>query len=516
MRGLSNNFRKYLKNIISFNRPEIWLIFILIFALCLRLYFFVGLNWSDDPGYVSDAYRVLKGDFYLGKYLAGERLMMIYPIAFLFFLFGINNFSAALYPLLSSLGSIVIIFYLGKLLFDEKSGLLSAFLLSIFPLNITYATWPMPDVPVAFLSALVVLLFLKAKNLKDRELNKKRILFLLSGILIGISYLNKVSGAIILLFLVPYILYDTIKKRKIDWDYSFLFLGFVLILLFEGTFYFINNGDFFTRYRTVSEFYVPGRAGINSDLKFYPEIMFNLSHNLSFNWGNLYFVHYGLFYYFILISFIYILIKRDKKSFIPFLWFVLLFLYLEFGSMSYTQYVPIHKLPRHLTVITIPALLCLSYFLTDMVKGKYPQRKKILFVAVVGFILISSVLYTKFTSDYLKASTFDMKEIYKYLKDYPDKNIYCDIGTLSHLRFYFGFKNDEHIKDLSFVKNVKELRDSFVILNGSRGVVENTLGSNNIPNFTRSPSSNWKLMKTIKGPKIDIWGSYDPKIYYVT
>jgi hypothetical protein len=488
------------------------------------MYFFVGLNWSDDIPYTSDAHRVLNGNFYLGKYLPGLRIMMIYPTAFFYSLFGINNFSIALYPLLASLGSIIIIFYLGKTIFNEKIGLLAAFLLAIFPLNIIYGTWLMPDVPIAFFCGLAVLLFIKALKIEKKrfiQLDKRKLLLFASGVSIGISYLHKVTGAIILLVLIPYMIYTIIKKRRIDLDYLFLFVGLGLVLFLEGVFYYLCNGDFFTRFNTVSTFYA---SGLVSDLMLYPAAMFNLNYNWSFNWDNPYVVHYGLFYYFFILSFIYIIIKRSKKALIPMLWFLFLFLYLEFGSMQITSYVPIHKLPRHLTVLTIPGLLCLSYFLIDFfLKGKKSfsdkkillNTKRIIVVSVVGFLFATSIFYTYQKSEYLDASTWDMKEIYEYTRDYPDRDIYCDIGTLCHLRFYYKYENDEHIKNLAYVENEYELKDSFIVLNGTRGVIENSLGPDSLPSFVNKPPSNWELVKVISGPKIDIWGIYDPEIYLV-
>jgi len=150
-------------------RKHSCLIWILIFALFLRLYFFVGLNWSDDIGYVNDAYRILKNEFVFTKYPPTLRPMMIYPLSFTFLVLGISNYTATLYPLLASLGSIILIFYLGKEFFDYETGLIAAFLLSFFPLNVIYSTWIMPDLIIAFFMGLSVYFFLKS--------NKKRNLY---------------------------------------------------------------------------------------------------------------------------------------------------------------------------------------------------------------------------------------------------------------------------------------------------------------------------------------------------
>lgn len=116
---LKNKFKKI--------KPEIWLILILIFALALRLVFFTGLNTSDDFAYVNDVYRIIKPDGIFGEYrpcswLMSCRVMLLYPMTLYFALFGISNFTAALYQLLCSLGGIVLIFYIGKILFNLISS----------------------------------------------------------------------------------------------------------------------------------------------------------------------------------------------------------------------------------------------------------------------------------------------------------------------------------------------------------------------------------------------------------
>lgn len=508
-----HNFLTKMKNI----KPEIWLLIIVLFGLCLRLAFFVGLAWSDDPGYVSDAYRVMNGEFFLGKYLPALRVGIIYPIALCFKIFGINNFSAALYPLLCSLGMIIVTYYLGKILLNERVGLLSAFFVSIFPIDIQCGTWPMPDEPLAFLSSLSILLFLLSE--KDNDKFKKRLLYFFSGVTIGLSYLTNISGLIPFLFLVPFVLYKFLKNKKIDFNYSFLFVGFLMIFLLEGTFYYKNAGDFLLQYHVVSGFYGPNTPGINRDFWFYPNRMFNLSlpHSFSFNLSNKYFVPYGLFYYFVLIAILYIIILKKRKYYIPLFWLLFYFLYHQFGTMSLTQYLPVHKLERHLTVLTVPAVLCLSCFLIDfyeMNKSKwFPlQLRKVFVVTTTVFLLITSIYYSYNMYEYTYASTWDMKEIYNFLKNYPNKKIYCDIGTLSHLRFYYGFKNDFYIRDLASVENTDQLKGSFVILDGSRGVIENSW---TLPSFLDQESNKWYLKNVISGPKVDIWARYDPKIYYV-
>jgi len=101
-------------------KHNIFLILILIFALVLRLIFFIGLantESQDDGVYINYANLATQGQFIYDKSVLTEqysnpvmilktRSMMIYPTAFFFYVFGINDYSAALWPLLTSLISV--------------------------------------------------------------------------------------------------------------------------------------------------------------------------------------------------------------------------------------------------------------------------------------------------------------------------------------------------------------------------------------------------------------------------
>ena len=494
-------------------KPSTWLIIILIFALILRLTLFTGLNWSDDPGYANDANRVSHGTFYLGNWVNGMRLGIIYPIAFSFAFFGVNDLSVALYPLLCSLGSIIVIFLLGKRMINPQAGLIGALLLAVFPINIIYSTWPMPDVPLALFGALSILLFFKAQELNTGW--KRRMLFGLSGLLIGWCYLHKISGMIFILFLCPVMIYYMLKQKRIDWDYAFFFFGLGILVLAESIFYYIYSGDLLARYHTVTGFFQQGRAGLNPNMWYHPRNMFNFAHG-RYLWGNKYLVQYGLFYYFFAAATVFLILrlifKKDTKWLMPFFWFITLFAYLEFGSMKLTHFVPIHKLARHLTVLTIPGILLIVYSLYTL----KPKWVKYTFGSIiVGFLVISSIYFAANTHQYLYASTYDIKQMHEYFKGYTKLPIYVDLGTYYHLIFYFQYERNKQIKNFAFV-NLTNLHNSLIVVNGSRGVLENSLGANMVPGFFQKPlPQNWEKLQTIKGPEIAVWSRYNPEIYYI-
>ena len=93
------------------------LFFIVLFGLLLRLMFFSGMDLSDNLSYSRYAANL---DKEIVPHTLAVRLGLIYATAFSYSLFGINDFSSVLFVLLTSMGSIILIFHFGKLLFNDK------------------------------------------------------------------------------------------------------------------------------------------------------------------------------------------------------------------------------------------------------------------------------------------------------------------------------------------------------------------------------------------------------------
>jgi 4-amino-4-deoxy-L-arabinose transferase-like glycosyltransferase len=433
-------------------KPKTCLILILVFALILRLSLFTGLDFSDDMMYMEYANQVAKGDYSGATWVNSMRVGIIYPIGICFRFFGVNEFSAALYPLLTSLGSILLAFLLGRLLFNEKVGLLSSFLLALFPLNIRCATWPMPDAPVAFWGALAIYLFLKARQ------NKRLAHLIFSGLFIGIAYLHKVSGLIFIIFIAIIALADMFKERRIIWAYALVPLGILLIIGTESLLYFVYSGTPFARHLALKWFFIEAKPGLNTGLDFYPRLMLSLKPGLGQTPPLL--ANYGYFYHLIIPSLAFGLSKPNKRLVLA--WFALLFLYLQFGSMSLTSWHPIHKLPRHLSVLTIPGLLSLAYALHRSLNSNRILRAAAFLV--IFFLALSSVYFAYATHAWIQPRQANADAIYAFAQQYPESEVYADWQMAIHLNFRGGFSQNRYFGHKASVPP-----GSLVVMNSTLG-----------------------------------------------
>lgn len=480
-------------------KPQLWLVFILLFGILLRTAFFSGYVAGDDKQYLQQAYKLSRVGFTCGGLFPTDprdinhwatRLGIVFPTAFFFYLFGINEISLVLFPLLCSIGSIVIIYYLGKLLFSVKIGLISAFLLSFFPLEVIYGTHLFPTVCVTFFTGLSIFLFLKA------EIDKRKLYYLSAGLMIGIGYLCWIGSLFIIFFFLCYIIY--IKRIKIG--YLLVCSGVLLVFVGEFLFFYYQTGDGFYRYNILKEVVISeGNLNLQTHLielfkgNVYQGINWFIEPLIMFAFEQ----EFGFFYYFIWPIVIYFLFKRENNINILILWLIPVTLYLLYGSVSPSNYDPLRRLCRYYSIVTIPGLLILGYFMVTKMK------KRLFFYSALIFLLISSIGFVYI--DESRNIDYIYRQIYTFHKEHPKDKLYvmgeAYISSLFYSKFQkrsdnnlILFRPEEPL--LTRPKIVKEYPNTSFSLEG----VHNAYVAVD-KEFWKYIPANSKLLKVIQKPK---------------
>ena len=430
-----------LDSIIANARLSLFLI--TLFGLILRLVLFSGMGASDDLGYSEYAYRIGQGIDPDSTLTLSTRLGTVYSTYFSYKLFGVNDFSSIFFVLEMSIANIVLAFYFGKLLFNEKIGLLTAFLLSFFPLEVVYATKLYSDLPSAFFMSIGVYFFLYSEMKSRLKCNAG---YLLSGLFIGIAYTFKESALLIALFFLLYILYN--KKIKIE--YFLVPLGVLVVIFAESLAFLGLTGDPLFRFHVSQEYLAEstiahdyfGRLDFPQGLLHYPYVI--LTDNLI-----------SVYYILIFIAILYFLINKKKETFYPVFWFIALLLYLSFGSANLTQYIPFKATARYLEIITIPGILLLSCFIAE----KYSSKKRLTAI-LLAFLLISSVAFASLRED--RNQLGDLRQAYESIK-YADKAVYTDSRSVKALAYIDKFENK--VKAMEYPDDFSAVKDSYVIVN---------------------------------------------------
>lgn len=511
--------------------PLLWLAPILLLALFLRWYFFVGLNWADDPWYVNEANEVLKGHFHPENNL-NRRIATYLPIAFSFYLFGIDEFSAVLFSLLCSLAEIVLIFLIAKRFLNEQIGLLAALILAIYPLHVNYATMAMGDVPVSLFGALSVFLFLLAREKAwgeygdSRDRRRMWFLFFCAGFIAYVSYLIKELGLLAPLFMFVCFTYDIIKKRALNFHYACVLVGFLAAFFFEaGVYYLMGTIDPFVSINQGIEFFSDKEnlRFLSFNMTYYPHYMFDP--DLIFNLGPhkhqdfFYYNYFSFFFYLVGISIIFLLLKGEKNTYKFIFWLLVILLWMQFGTMSWSGYIPLHRLVRHLTIITIPSILLFSAALYGFISpggaAAQPSGTARWFLSGAVVLMLTVFWFANLggTTRYLVGKTQDIRAIHESIKNI-DKPIYTSEHAAAYLRFLSGYKKDNIRVIPDF--NCTKTRDSYVVTNAELGWILFEPYIKSLPSCILAPPEHWLLIKTIDTAfREPPYNRFDPKIYYV-
>lgn len=158
---------------LSKNRVITILLLIIIFAFTLRI---IGISkhslYGDELTMVYDSYSLLK----TGKDQLGETFPLTFrmgagrPAGYVYFsipfvaMFGPSALGVRALSVLSSMGIIVLVYFLGKRLFNDKVGLLAAFFTAISPWSLSLSRGGFEAHFALFLSLLGVVSFMYAKK----------------------------------------------------------------------------------------------------------------------------------------------------------------------------------------------------------------------------------------------------------------------------------------------------------------------------------------------------------------
>jgi 4-amino-4-deoxy-L-arabinose transferase-like glycosyltransferase len=521
----------------------------------MHVFFFVGFSGShpqDDAIYYNEAYRIYEDGFNVEHYKRmvesdeiknGEvnpalafalRTGMTFPIAFFFNLLGPGEVTASLFAILCSVGSIVLIFFFGRLLFNDTVGLIASFLLAIFPLQPIFGTRILSDVPVAFFMGLSVFFLLYSLQIdRHRKANRFHpgLYSFGAGLALGIAYLTKIVALMMLPVLAVYLMSLLLKKRRIHPHILLYLLGFFVIFFGEGVYYLIKTGDFLLHYNVIHSVHVfkfkYESIETRTLLPFFDLVIngdaFALFHAMIYK--TIYPAEVNLVgLYFVILFFVipFFLIRR-KNLFLIF-WVSFIYFYLELGffKLSYDpettrlQYFMIPTNPRFLAGVAIPAILLLSDFLYAMF-----QRKKLIYWGVMALIIISSFLAIGQNYRFYRSSLSDLRQVSDFVHRHANKDFYIDYLGKQALEFISNHKL-ENLRSLDKGLEYDGFDDSFVIVGGSRGnEVPSELVMENLPSEIREyiiyPESRpvtWQPVFRVTGEK-SLVRSYDLTIYYV-
>ena len=205
-----------------------YLILLLLFSFIIRaVYSNTAWGWNEE-GYIILIREFVKNTSYFFTQ-ESTKIMLVSPLFYIvespFFLFYNNFVSMHIFSAFMGTVAVFLCFKLGKLFFNAKTGLIFAFIISVFPVHWMISRHVTPEnisIPLIMLS---ITLFLKHKKP------------FFTGFLLGLAVLFRYESAL----LFPLFLVYSIKPRK---KAALLILGFLIPLLFLAFFSLVFHGMF--------------------------------------------------------------------------------------------------------------------------------------------------------------------------------------------------------------------------------------------------------------------------------
>jgi 4-amino-4-deoxy-L-arabinose transferase-like glycosyltransferase len=349
-----------------------WLTLLLVFVVSLstRLICFTGLVGSDDIFYSIYAERIAEGTYRLEPHHMAIRYGVILPLAAIYKVFGIHEWSTVALPLLASSLAPVLAALVGFQLSGATATWVAGLLLATFPVDARYATILVPEsmLQSAVLAAAIVYLVAEARQSVT--------LGIVSGILLGLAYLIKEPGAFVV---TAFVIFAFAQRR---WSLGLAVAGgAALVLAAELTWYWVVTQDLLFRtdamviHNRQPEVIVANEHLIYRLFQAYPRLM--LLPNMDFGLHSLL---AGAACVLALVS------DRSYRTVFLLLWATVPLLYLNFGTSSFQRFWALPVSPRYVSLIYPPLFVLTGIIVADMIRL---QAKKL--VAVILLPLVCSV-----------------------------------------------------------------------------------------------------------------------------
>jgi hypothetical protein len=463
-----------------------WLIFFLISAFTILFWFaaFDGFYFYDDYTYSLYAYQFSEGKFSVSDNIFSHRFMVFIPTAISYLLFGINDYSTILWPLLATMGSITLVFYLLKN--NPFRAAVAVVLLGLCFYPLFFSNKLYPDTIVSFFCFLSVCILWKAN---DDNYFLKSCGFALA---VFCAFLSKET----VVYFFPFYLIVFISDVASGINKKFWIAGVGFLFLFFAAYfvcYKIFTGSFLYRFEVIeSGHYAFPLSYYHRDFK---EIIPRLTYEpllmlLSSEMIIPFIISIPVL---VKLRFRHLKKIRNDQGFWT-IQVITLLLMIWFGSTSLHHYNPVSLLPRMFILLMPPLAVLASVSLDDFIL----KRSKLFFVAALFFIcsvlayffignvcliyfLLTAVfllvffLHEKLLSakwkiiPFLLAGALSLHPIYsmlkptdtgyagekkiinQYLKGKEGVNlVVTDPQLCSGYLYYYKFNSDEHYKFLNY------------------------------------------------------------------
>jgi hypothetical protein len=223
------NLKTIQEYINSFKHPYIYLLIVLALGFILRAYKMVRTGiWVDEGIFLYEVQMILDGKIPYRDFFKVKPLGMIYLLSIPFYFSGHNVIIARTLTSFLGLWTSLIIYLLGKEMYNQKIGFLAATFYTFDPLVILFSYHVYME-PYATFFVVLSAYFAIIGNKKE-----KIVAYFISGIFIGTSFFMKQPGIIMGLVIASFIFYSNFQEKSIHngfKEFLTLLIGISIVLI---------------------------------------------------------------------------------------------------------------------------------------------------------------------------------------------------------------------------------------------------------------------------------------------
>lgn len=469
---------------------------IIFIAGAIRVYFLTGFQGTDDLVFAKVAYNIANGSFKPGTYIGTLRYGLNLPLAISTMFFGFNEYALTLYPLITSLVTILMVYLIGKDLFGRQVGLGAAVLMAFCPLDIIWAGRIQADAPLLMFMVASCLLFFKAME-NHANVHVANGLFFASGVLLGLGYATKNVAIFLGPFLGFLAWYRTVWLFRMAWVVG----GFLVVFAAEAAFFFWQTGDPLYPF-TVQSLHNKKVASIVSMGDSAELVSWPLAYPY---WAFVGLQHVGLTFYLAAVAWaVYFFRKTSgalevrRKVVMLFAWFLSILLILTFYVMSWKPFVLIWKQPNYMLMFIPPLLLLTAFYL--MVLNRTWRT------VVMVIYAVTSLVFTSVEREVLAAESSNARATARwYLEEGRGVPLYCGVRDCGMVSLLAGYKDESRLipyndpfQNIAGPADLTSIRWGVVAINNHwlKRSGESVTSQNR--QIIESPPAEWKLIRVLK------------------
>ncbi|MFN3198851.1 MAG: ArnT family glycosyltransferase [Bradymonadia bacterium] len=417
--------------------PQAWLVTIVLFGAVVRLAMASHLWGTDDLNY-ADLARIEASTLFGAppeEFVHNHHSLrkgLVFPVALLYSLFGVSDWTTGAFPFVCSLGLIVLAHRFGRLFVSEQVGLLAAGLMACFPLSIIFASVLWPTEPQALFVSWAMYLFFKAEKQREGGETVKATQWLLIGSVLGMAYLIHITSLFVFLFFGCYLL---MWRKRFTWGWGLVVAGVVAFLFAESFAYYVFHEEWWYSFKQANRSQNDGLGwGFIVNWEGTSQLIEGTA--LASFWLGPWSMaalnqEFALYYIVGLPALAYAAVKHQAMRPLV-LWFAVVFLWTAYGTTTPARWIHLGRMPRYYAVISLPLMVAVAIFARDLwLKGRT-------FVAPLGIagVAVSGLLGAGLDDG---TNTWFESQFVETVKAEPQTVFATDHHTYSVSLYYDGF-----------------------------------------------------------------------------